>query len=91
MNSTIDIIDTTTGSLIKSYSLEESEKAYQEAANLEELGLSVTVKHPGAAVSLVQSLGASNLAIEELKEEMNEEMESHDEPDSCCFKTSDSK
>jgi hypothetical protein len=70
-------------------SLTESEKAYQYAASMEELGLDVEVISPTLSESLSSSLGLSREQQQEYKESMEEEIEAHE--GSCCFEETDSK
>lgn len=69
--------------------LTESEKAYQFAAEMEELGLDIEVVAPTLGDTLSSSLGLSREQQQEYKESLEEEMESHD--GSCCFTSDDDK
>ncbi len=64
----------------------ESEKAYQYAAQMEELGIEVEVISPTLAETLTASLGLSAEAREQYQKSLEEEMDSHE--GSCCFEES---
>ncbi len=81
--SKIRVVDTDTRQVLFECTLEESEKAYQFAAGLEEMGLSVEVMHPTLSETLTESLGLSNEDRRKYEASMEEEIEHHD--GSCCF------
>lgn len=66
--------------------IHESEKAWQFAAEMEEMGLDIEVISPTLGETLSSSLGLSKEQLEAYKESMEEEMEHHD-GGSCCFKS----
>jgi tRNA A-37 threonylcarbamoyl transferase component Bud32 len=68
-------------------SVNESEKAYQFAAEMEEMGLDIEVVSPTLSETLSKSLGLSREQLQEYKESMEEEMEQHE--GSCCFEEND--
>lgn len=68
---------------------EESERAYQFAAEMEEHGLDVQVVSPTLTDTLSSSLGLSPSEISAYKESMEEELEAHE--GSCCFEENDPK
>jgi hypothetical protein len=79
----IQIIDTNSGQCLKTFPLDQSELAYQEAAQLDLMGLSVKIIYPGTAITLAQSLGKNSQEINVLKEELNDEIDFHDQ--GCCL------
>ncbi len=81
--SKIRVVDSDTRQVLFECSLEESEKAYQFAAALEEMGLSVEVMHPTLSETLTDSLGLSNEERRRYEKSVEEEIEHHD--GSCCF------
>ena len=85
MDSTIKIIDKLSNQTLYQFSMENIEKAYQKAAQLEEMGIDFVISIPSTAQTLLQSLGADQFTINYLKEEIDNEIDSHNE-DSCCFK-----
>lgn len=87
--SKIRVVDTDTRQVLFECTLEESEKAYQFAAGLEELGLSVEVMHPTLSQTLTESLGLSNEDRRKYEASVEEEIEHHD--GSCCFEDSSEK
>ena len=71
--------------------LHESERAWQFAAEMEELGLDIEVVNPTLGETLSHSLGVSKEDLEAYKQSMEEEIESHDDSGSCCFTTNSDK
>lgn len=65
----------------------ESEKAYQFAAEMEEMGLDIEVISPTLSETLSTSLGLTKEQLQEYKNSMDEEIEAHE--GSCCFEDSD--
>lgn len=70
------------GQVLATYSLEDRDKAYEYAEELEEMGISITLKEPSLPETLIRSLGASQMDTETLKNEIEEEISAHGEP--CC-------
>ncbi len=67
--------------------LDESDKAYKYASELEELGVEVQVLSPSIAETLGETLGVNEEEMEDFKASMEAEISSHlDDSDSCCFK-----
>jgi hypothetical protein len=79
----IQVQDVQTGQILFECSLIESEKAYNFAAEMEEMGLDVKVINPTLAQTLTSSLGLSSQAQAEYERSLDEEIEHHD--GSCCF------
>lgn len=83
----IRVIDVQTEQTLFECSLQESEKAYQFAAEMEEMGLDLKVVVPTLSETLSQSLGLSREAQAAYQESLEEEMEEHE--GSCCFSKDD--
>ncbi len=81
------VIDLHTGQSLFECSIEESEKAYQFASSMEELGLDIKVIAPTLGETLSNSLGLSPLEIAAYQESLVEESEQHE--GSCCFENPD--
>lgn len=81
--------DVQTQAVLFECAIEESEKAYQFAAEMEEMGLDIEVVSPTLGETLSNSLGLSKEAQEKYKESLEEEMDSHE--GSCCFEESGDK
>lgn len=64
--------------MLASYSLEEREKAFSYAAQLEEMGIEISIQEPSLPETLLVSLGATKSETDELKKEILEEIESHE-------------
>jgi hypothetical protein len=80
----IQVRDVQTEQILFECEMTEAEKAYQFAAEMEEMGLDLEVISPTLSETLSSSLGLSREAQEEYKLSMEEEMEEHE--GSCCFK-----
>jgi hypothetical protein len=85
----IRVLDHQTGQSLFECSLEESEKAYQFAAQMEEMGLDIVVDAPTLSETLNESLGLSKLQKQIYKKSMEEEIEEHE--GSCCFEEKTTK
>lgn len=83
----IFVKDVQTEQILFECELNESEKAYQFAAQMEQMGLDIKVVAPTLGETLSNSLGLTREQQEEYKESMEHEMETHD--GSCCFKEED--
>lgn len=83
----IRVLDRETGQCLFECAVQESEKAYQFAAEMEEMGLDLKVEVPTLSDTLSQSLGLSREAQEAYKSSLEEEMEQHE--GSCCFEEND--
>lgn len=82
--SKILVRDILTKQILFQTSLEESESAYQFAAQMEELGLDIEVISPTLSETLTTSLGVSEEKMQQYKESMEDEIEAHEVP--CCNK-----
>ncbi len=80
----IQVIDRETQQILFECKLEESAKAYQFAAEMEQMGLDLKIIHPTLAQTLTNSLGLSHDEEVSYQESMTQELEDHD--GSCCFK-----
>lgn len=67
----------------------EAEKAYQFAAEMEELGLDIEVVSPTLTETLSTSLGLTKAEKEAYRQSMEDEMEGHE--GSCCFEDGEKK
>jgi hypothetical protein len=68
--------------------IQEAEKAWKFAAEMEEMGIEVEVISPTLSETLSTSLGLSAQQLAEYKQSMEEEIEHHD-GGSCCFEKDD--
>jgi basic membrane lipoprotein Med (substrate-binding protein (PBP1-ABC) superfamily) len=84
----IRVVDNHTGQSLFECSVEESEKAYTFAAQMEEMGLDVIVESPTLTDTLSVSLGLSLEQRAAYLKSMDEEIENHE--GSCCFEEKDS-
>ncbi|MFP5387428.1 MAG: hypothetical protein ACLGHN_15225 [Bacteriovoracia bacterium] len=84
----IFVRDVATQQILFECNIQESEKAWQFAAEMEEMGLDIEVIAPTLSETLSSSLGLSSKELEEYKQSMEDEIESH-QGGSCCFKKDD--
>jgi hypothetical protein len=87
--SKIMVRDVETQQILLECALTESERAWQFAAEMEEMVLVVEVINPTLSETLSTSLGLSSEEKEKYRQSMEEEMEQHE--GSCCFENSDKK
>lgn len=87
--SKIRVVDTDSRQVLFECGIDESEKAYQYAASMEEMGLSVDVINPTLSETLTDSLGLSNEERRRYEASLQNEIEHHD--GSCCFEDPDKK
>jgi len=76
------LIQTIDGQTLARYSYDQREKAFSYAEELENMGIEVTLSSPSLPESLLISLGANTKEREHLKNEIEEEIDSH--ADNCC-------
>lgn len=81
--SKIQVRDVLTKQVLFECSVSESEKAWQFAAEMEEMGLDIEVVAPTLGETLSVSLGLSQAERQAYMDSLEEEMEEHD--GSCCF------
>lgn len=81
--SKILVRDVQTKQILFECPLTESEKAWQFAAEMEEMGLDIEVVAPTLGETLSTSLGLSKEDQQAYMDSLDEEMEEHD--GSCCF------
>ncbi len=85
----IRVVDTDTRQVLFECAIDDSDKAYQFAAGMEEMGLSIEVLHPTLSETLTQSLGLSNEDRRKYEASLEQEIEEHD--GGCCFEDPDKK
>ena len=83
----IRVLDLQSGQTLFECSIQESEKAYQFAAQMEEMGLDLKVVVPTLSDTLSTSLGLSRDEQEAYEASLEEEMDNHE--GSCCFTDND--
>jgi len=79
----IKVIDKGSGQTLFECTRDESAKAYQAAAEFEEMGLDIEVITPSLTASLSTSLGLSREQTEAFEKSLEEESLAHE--GSCCF------
>lgn len=84
MSAKVKIVEVQSGQVLLECTVEQSDFAYEKAAEFEEMGLDVKLVHPGVNESLAHSLGIEGDPLEAFEESLSEEIEGHE--GSCCFK-----
>jgi hypothetical protein len=86
----VKVIELNSKDKIFECSLEEIEKAYEFAKEMEAIGLDVKIEAPGLPESLANELGVSKEDLQKLKESIDFEIDEHEDEmeQSCCFKES---
>ncbi len=85
----VQVLDVQTEQVLFECEINESERAYIFAAEMEEIGLDIKVVSPTMGDTLASSLGVSREQQAEYKADLEHEMESHE--GSCCFTDEDDK
>ena len=84
MSAKIQIVEVESREVLIECSLEDAEIAYEAAAQFEAQGVDVELIKPGAPESLVECLGISDREKSEYRKSLKEEIDSHNDDDSCC-------
>ncbi|MBT4790585.1 MAG: hypothetical protein HON90_03360 [Halobacteriovoraceae bacterium] len=82
----IKIINTDTDEILFQFDMDQADMAFSRASELEQMGLSISVKTPTISESLCNSLGLNIDQKMEYQESVLAEIEDHD--GSCCASTS---
>lgn len=82
----INIVDRLSGTILSSFSMDDSDKAHDYATRMDEMGVDVEIQAPSLPESLIFELGANSQEVKTLRQELDEEIESH----GCCPATDDS-
>ena len=77
------------GETLKSFSLQERDRAFAYLKDLEQWGVEGILEEPSLPETLINSLGASLKDREELKQAIEDEINDHDS--SCCFQAGNEK
>lgn len=72
------------GKILKSFSIEDRERAFDYLKDLELWGIEATLSEPSLPETLINALGASEDDVSKLKDAINEEIADH-EHESCAF------
>lgn len=89
MENDVEIRDKQEGQLLFTCSIQEVEKAYQYAKQMEELGIEIEFHGPSLPETLARELGANAESISTLKGEIDDEILSHQ--GSCCGPSQEQK
>ncbi len=89
MAATVKIIEINSSQVLFECPVDQSDFAYEKAAEFEEMGLEIRLIHPSVNESLAQTLGISGDPLEAFEESLSEEIEGHE--GSCCFEDSKDK
>lgn len=86
----IRVFDRQTEQVLFECEMNESEKAYEFAAQMEDMGLDLKVVVPTLSQTLSSSLGLNREQQQAYEDSIEEEIEDHDDGGgSCCFKDND--
>jgi hypothetical protein len=80
--SKIKIVDSLNNEILKEFPMEDSQAAYEYAAQMEGYGLEIKIVSPTITETLAESLGLSADMKEDLRQSVIAELEEHD--GSCC-------
>lgn len=79
MSRRIKVIEINSKEVLFECDVDDEDKAYAYAKDMEDMGIEVEINSPSLPETLVSTLGANQEDIEALKKMMNEEIESHSE------------
>lgn len=82
---TIQVIDTQSEQVLFECPISESEKAYEYAAKMDQMGLDIHIKAPSITETLSNSLGVSPEQARQMEDSAHDEIADHD--GSCCVTT----
>ncbi len=94
MSGKVKVIDILSEETLFQCEINEIEKAYAYAEQMEEIGLDIKITAPSAPETLARSLGASEENIHHLVDEIHQEIKDHDiegQFTSCTFCVPDNK
>lgn len=86
--SKVKVIEEQSQTVLFECDMENIEKAYRYAVELEGMGIDVKILAPSLPESLGESLGVSSFELNRLKVEIQDEIDSHGQPcasDSCAY------
>ena len=79
-NSTIKVKDEITDEILFECNADEASKAFKFATEMEKYNVKTRIETPSSLETLVTSLAPSEEGLDQLKEEIHKELESHNEP-----------
>lgn len=85
-NSLIKVIDTNSGEILSTFSMDKLSNAFEYAAQMESYGIDVKIDAPTITQTLADSLGLSIDLKADYEQSVIAELADHD--GSCCTKTS---
>lgn len=77
----VKVIDKSSGEILFGCSLEESQKAFDFAVEMEKIGVDIEIVSQSLNETLGRSLGLNEEQIQELNQVMEDEIDSHND---CC-------
>ena len=84
----VRIIETISKETLFECSVENMERAYQYASELEKLGLSIVIESPHIHHTLAQSLGVGSEEMKAYAEGLEHEIAEHEDGPDCCTTSS---
>lgn len=85
MSKPIRVVEIHSGEVLGSFGADDWDGAHKLATELEAMGVDSKIEAPSLPESLALSLGASEEEMAELQDEMNDEIESHNDNDLGCL------
>lgn len=77
MSKKVKVIDKISNEVLFQCEIEQMEQAYAYAEQMEEIGIDIEIKAPSTPETLASSLGKDEEHLKELREEIDEEIDSH--------------
>ena len=77
MSNKVKIIDLSTETILYEYSIEDNDKAFHKANELENMGLNVKILTPTSIETLGVALGADHQSLKNVSQEIEKEIDSH--------------
>jgi hypothetical protein len=79
----VRVLDVHSEQVLFECAVTEADRAYEAAAEFEEMGLDVKIDHPSVNQTLAHELGVEGAPMDAFEESLAEEIDDH--PGSCCF------
>lgn len=79
------VIEQSSGQILFECSIERLEEAYAFAVRMEEMDVDVSVVTPSLALTLAMELGSDQDKLQQIKDELLEEIESHPSEELCLL------
>ncbi len=84
-NKPIRVVEIHSGETLGQFEADNWDGAHKLACEMEAMGIDIKIEAPSLPESLATSLGASESELEELRHEMDDEVDSHNNSDLGCM------